>query len=80
MELLLLTKIPIDCIERKYVTFEHGEKENEQISIRTFIIDDSEPDEEKPTLVIVHGFGASLVQLYTLLRPLSYHYRIVGID
>ena len=68
------------------MTFEHGENEGEEVSIRTFIIDDLEDvDEwgrkrEKPTLVMVHGYAAAMVQFYTILRPLMYHYRIVGID
>ena len=65
-DVLRLSQIPLKYIKRKYVTFEHGEEEGEQVSIRTFIIDDSEdPDnegcEEKPTLVMVHGYGAATV-------------------
>ena len=68
------------------MTFEHGENEGEIVSLRTFIIDDEEDTDvwgrkkQKPTLVMVHGYAAAFVQFYTILRPLMYHYRIVGID
>jgi len=82
-ELLQLTGIPLAYITRKYVTFDHAENGQEQIKIRTFIIDDSCDTiggKQKPTLVIVHGFAAAFVMFYPILKPLMEHYRIVGID
>ena len=65
IELLLLTGIPLEYITRKNVAFEHSQNETrEEVHIRTFIIDDSRDTmdgEQKPTLVIVHGFAASFV-------------------
>ena len=48
------------------------------------ILDDSQSKnikfEKKPTLVILHGYAAAFVLLYTILKPSMCHYRIVGID
>ena len=46
MEILLLTEIPLASITRKYITFKHGENDEDEISIRTFIIDNTENDEQ----------------------------------
>lgn len=40
-EVLQLTGIPHAYITRKDITFDHSEEGQEQIKIRTFIIDDS---------------------------------------
>ena len=54
------------------------------VSIRTVIISDKdefdEHAEEKPTLVLIHGFGAAGAMFFPILKPLLEHFRIVLVD
>ena len=59
------------------------------VSIRTFILSDQGifkiEDEEterrcKPTLVMIHGFGAAACVMYPVFKPLIEHFRIVTFD
>ena len=54
------------------------------VSIRTIIISDKDEfdefAEDKPTLVMIHGFGAAGVMFFALFKSLLEHFRIVTVD
>ena len=54
------------------------------MSIRTLILSDKDEfdefAEDKPTLVMIHGFGAAGVMFWPLFKSLLEHFRIVTVD
>ena len=85
-DLLLCSNVPLDQIQRRSIQFEYGEpgEEKQIVSIRTIIISDKDDTDEfaedKPTLVLIHGFGAAGVMFFALFRQLLEHFRIVTLD
>ena len=56
-DVLKLSGLPLDLIERKDV--EVGEFREEKITVRTLVVGGNGKDqEEKPIMVLVHGYGA----------------------
>ena len=41
-------------------------------------VDDGEATESKPSLVFVHGFGASGLMYWRVMKPLAKHYHLCG--
>ena len=85
-DLLLCANVPLEQIQRRSVHFEYGEvgKPWRMVSIRTIIISDKDEfdefAEDKPTLVMIHGFGAAGVMFWPLFKSLLEHFRIVTVD
>ena len=85
-DLLLCANIPLEYIQRRNIQFKYGEKDGQWdwVNIRTIIINDKDEFDEfatdKPTLVMIHGFGASGVMFFPILKGLLEHYKIVLID
>ena len=73
-DLLLCANVPLNQIQRRSVQFEYGEPgaEKQMVSIRTIIISDKDEfdefAEDKPTLVLIHGFGAAGVMFFALFK------------
>ena len=85
--MLKLTKIPLEQIQRKNVTFSF--RDGQLVSVRTFIFSDEcvfkfndlqHEQTTKPTLLMIHGFGGSAPLLYPLYTQLVKHFRVVAID
>jgi len=59
------------------------------VNVRTFILSDQQifsfddPEDEarcKPTLICMHGFGASACLMYPIFKELVKHFRVVALD
>ena len=77
LDVLKLTTIPLEHIQRKNVAFSF--RDGKIVSVRTLILsdqgifnfDDDEASKNcKPTLLSIHGFGGSAVLLYPIYKEL----------
>ena len=48
--------------------------------VRTFYFGCEEPESEKKTLILTHGFMANIVSYLSLLKRLSEKYRLIAFD
>lgn len=72
-------QIPRSAVSKKYVTIQMSD--GSEHDIWTVVIDSSEEGiNEKPTLVMTHGFGSASCHYVAVFRHLMEHFKIVFFD
>lgn len=78
-QMLGLSRIDPSAIQKQFVSFPYR---GSDIFLRTITIDtkDESKSQQKPTLVLIHGFASSSVLMYPIFHKLSSRYRLVLLD
>jgi len=76
MEVLMFSGLPKEHIEVKNVVV--GYHKGNAVSLHTVICWDG--DEDKPTLVLVHGYGGSGALFYKIIRQLCTRFKLILVD
>lgn len=82
LDILLLSNLPATAFDRKFVRV--GTHNNEDVFIRTIIINKADMKEtkmeQKPIMVLVHGYAACSGLFFHVINRISKYFRLIMID